>query len=50
MYPPPHPDPQLEGKYARPRTSRDMAGAVVVGLLSGLILLGLVAFDIRLMS
>ena len=38
--PPPSPDPLLEGKYARPRTPRDMAGAFLLGLLGFALLLG----------
>ncbi len=38
--PPPNPDPLLEGKYARPRTLRDMAGAFLLGVIGVALLLG----------
>jgi hypothetical protein len=38
--PGPNPDPLLEGKYARPRTFKDMAGALILGVLGFVLLLG----------
>jgi hypothetical protein len=32
--PPPNPDPLLEGKYARPRSFKDMAGGFVLGVVA----------------
>ena len=38
--PGPNPDPLLEGKYAQPRSFRDMAGALVLGALAFVLMLG----------
>jgi len=43
MYSPwggPDADPLLEGKYARPRTLQDMAGAFILGMIGFMLLLG----------
>ena len=39
--PPPNQDPLLEARYARPRTFRDMAGALVLGVAGFLLFLGI---------
>ena len=46
--PGPNPDPLLEGKYALPRTFRDMAGAFVLGILGVVLLLGGAALVVSL--
>ena len=37
--PPPNPDPLLEAKYARPRSFKDMAGGLLLGLIAFVIVL-----------
>jgi hypothetical protein len=39
--PGPNPDPLLEGKYARPRTFKDMAGGFVLGVIAVVLVLGI---------
>jgi hypothetical protein len=46
--PGPNPDPILEGKYARPRSFRDMAGAFVLGVMGFVLLLGGAALAVDL--
>ena len=48
--PPPNPDPMLEAKYARPRTFKDMAGAVVLGVVAFLLVLGIASLVLSLVT
>ena len=46
----PSPDPLLEGKYARPRTLRDMAGAFVLGMAGFLVFLAVASIVVALVT
>ena len=46
--PPPNPDPLLEGKYARPRSFKDMAGGFVLGVVAFALMLGFAALAVSL--
>jgi hypothetical protein len=48
--PPPNPDPLLEGKYARPRTFSDMAGALVLGVVAFVLVLGIATIVLSLVK
>ena len=46
--PPPNPDPLLEGKYARPRSFKDMAGGFVLGVVAFALMLAFAAIAVSL--
>jgi hypothetical protein len=48
--PGPNPDPLLEGKYARPRTFKDMAGSFVLGVIGFVLLLGIASLVVSLVK
>lgn len=48
--PGPNPDPLLEAKYARPRSFRDMAGALLLGVAAFLLFLGIATVVVDLVK
>ena len=48
--PPTNPDPLLEGRYARPRTFRDMAGGLVLGVAGFLLFLGIATIVVAIVK
>jgi len=46
----PSPDPLLEGKYARPRTFKDMAGGLILGVVAFALVFGVAALVLSLVK